>query len=179
MVAVQGSYSPDFRGGIGGGVWVGAVIGIDFGGSFDLPLVCRTPDRLRLPIRRYKVIGPDDETLPWDSRMEILPEGGGKTRPPVLNSPTVISWITAVVDEKFALVSISVVADACNCQALGTGRSRSRMRMEGRIWVDEWLGGRWDVTLSFFFIVLFGCATSGSMTEGQKLKDVHNGLLNV
>ena len=51
--------------------------------------------------------------------------------------------------------------------------------MEGGIWIDEWLGGRWDVTISLFFIVLFGCEISVSMTEVWKLKDIHDGLLKV
>ena len=45
--------------------------------------------------------------------------------------------------------------------------------------MDEWLGGRWDVTLSFFFIVSFVCAITGSTAEGQKIKDIYNGLLKV
>ena len=51
--------------------------------------------------------------------------------------------------------------------------------MEEGIWVDEWLGGRWDVTISFLFIVSFGCATTGSAAEGPKPKDTQNGLLKV
>ena len=45
--------------------------------------------------------------------------------------------------------------------------------------MDEWLRVGWDVNLSFFFIVLFGCTTPISMTEGTKLKDTQNGLLKV
>ena len=41
------------------------------------------------------------------------------------------------------------------------------------------MSGRWDVTISFFFIVSFVCAIPGSMTEGQKLKDIYNELLKV
>ena len=41
------------------------------------------------------------------------------------------------------------------------------------------MSGRWDVTLSFFLIVLFGCAILGSTTEGTKLMDIYNGLLKV
>ena len=37
--------------------------------------------------------------------------------------------------------------------------------------MDEWLGGRWYVTLYFVFNVWFGCATPGNTTEGQKLKN--------
>ena len=51
--------------------------------------------------------------------------------------------------------------------------------MEGEGWMDYWLGGIWDVTLSFFCIVSFGCATPISMTEGPKLKDTQNGPLKV
>ena len=64
-------------------------------------------------------------------------------------------------------------------QALRTGRSRRQTRMEGGIWVDEWLGGRWYVTLSFFFIVSFRCEINGSMIEEWKLKDIYNGLLKL
>ena len=45
--------------------------------------------------------------------------------------------------------------------------------------MDEWLGCRWYVTISFFCIVAFGCETPGSTTEGQKLTDTQNGLLKV
>ena len=45
--------------------------------------------------------------------------------------------------------------------------------------MDEWLGGKWDVTLSFYCTVSFACATPGSTTEGPKLKDIQNGLLEV
>ena len=31
----------------------------------------------------------------------------------------------------------------------------------------------------FFFILSFGCALPVSKTEGQKLKDIYNGLLKV
>ena len=41
------------------------------------------------------------------------------------------------------------------------------------------MSGRWDVILSFFFIVLFGCEIPISKTEGRKLKDMYNGLLKV
>ena len=64
-------------------------------------------------------------------------------------------------------------------QSIGTCRLRRRKRTEGGIWVDAWLGGRWDVTLYFFFIVSFGCAITSSTAEGQKLKYIYNGLLKV
>ena len=51
--------------------------------------------------------------------------------------------------------------------------------MGGGIWVDEWFGGRWVATLSFFLIVSFGCAIPGSTTEAQKLNHIHNVLLKV
>ena len=41
------------------------------------------------------------------------------------------------------------------------------------------MSGRWDVTLSFFFNVYFGCVISGSTIEGCKLKYIYNGLLKV
>ena len=42
--------------------------------------------------------------------------------------------------------------------------------------VDEWYMG---CNCTFFFIVSFGCATTGSKTEGRKLNDIYNGLLKV
>ena len=62
---------------------------------------------------------------------------------------------------------------------LEQGRLRRRKRMEGGIWMYEWMSGRWDVTLSFFFMVSVGCAILGSTTEGKKRKDIYNGLLKV
>ena len=41
------------------------------------------------------------------------------------------------------------------------------------------MSGRWGKNISFFFIVLFGCAIPIRMTGGQKIKDVYNGLLKV
>ena len=41
------------------------------------------------------------------------------------------------------------------------------------------MSGRWDITLFNSFIVLFGCVIPDSTTEGQKLKDIYNGLLEV
>ena len=41
------------------------------------------------------------------------------------------------------------------------------------------MSGRWDVTLSFFFIVSFVCAIPGSTKQGWKLKDIYNILLKV
>ena len=38
------------------------------------------------------------------------------------------------------------------------------------------MSGRWDITLSFLFIVSFGWAISGSKAEVRKLKDIYNGL---
>ena len=49
----------------------------------------------------------------------------------------------------------------------------------GEGWDIEWLGGRWEVTLSVVFIVLFGCATPGNMTEGYKLNNIQNVPLKV
>ena len=51
--------------------------------------------------------------------------------------------------------------------------------MEWGTWVDECLGGRWDVTIYFVFIMSFCCAIPENITEGQKYKNTHNGLLKV
>ena len=45
--------------------------------------------------------------------------------------------------------------------------------------MDEGLGGIWDVTLSFLFVVSFYCAIPENTTEGQKVNNIHNGLLKV
>ena len=40
----------------------------------------------------------------------------------------------------------------------------------GGMW--GYVGGRWSVTLSFLFIVLFGCATPDGAAEGWKIKKI-------
>ena len=60
--------------------------------------------------------------------------------------------------------------------ALGTGQLRRLTRMKGGF---GWMSGRWDVTLPIFFIVSFGFSIPVIMTEGQKIKDIYNGLLKV
>ena len=45
--------------------------------------------------------------------------------------------------------------------------------------MNEWLGGRWYVTLYFVSIVSFGYATPGNTTEVWKLKNISNGHLKV
>ena len=64
-------------------------------------------------------------------------------------------------------------------QYLITGRLKKRTRMEGNGCMDDCLGGRWDVTLYFSFIVSFGCSIPGSTTEGRKLKGIYIVLLKV
>ena len=41
------------------------------------------------------------------------------------------------------------------------------------------MSSRWDVTLSFFFIVSFGCAINIIKAEIRKRKDIYNELLKV
>ena len=80
--AVQGSYSLAFRGDSGDRVWVGTIIGINYGEGFDLQYGHPPPDRLRLTACGCKVVGTAYEPLPWGLRTEILPKVGKADTPP-------------------------------------------------------------------------------------------------
>ena len=69
-------------GGNGSGGWVRAVIGIDSGEDFNLPLGRHTSNFLCLPDRDCEVGGPANEVLPQGLRVEILTGLRGKGTPP-------------------------------------------------------------------------------------------------
>ena len=82
--------------------------------------------------------------------MDILSKGGGKTLPTYLGFFDGEIWDSCSdAEDNFSLISISVVVDVCRFQYLGTIHSKMWMRMEWGFWMDEWLGGRWDVNLYF------------------------------
>ena len=64
LYVVQELYSPAFRGGSSGGVWVETVIGIDSGEGFDLPSGRCPPNHLGLPEPSYDAVGPANKLLP-------------------------------------------------------------------------------------------------------------------
>ena len=94
--AVQGSYSPVFRGGSGVRFWVGAFIGIKYVEGFDLPSGYHTPGIFLLTFCGCKVSGPIDDPLSLGSRADILPKGGrADPPPPIPDSSTARSEIPA------------------------------------------------------------------------------------
>ena len=66
-------------------------------------------------------------------------------------------------------------------RSLGSRPSEQSALEGGQVWKGwfRWMSGRWDVTLSFFFIVSFDCEMPDSTNERQKNKDVYNGLFKV
>ena len=105
-------------------------------------------------------------SFPRSCMQRNCPEEGGHTPPPpILDYLMARYFIHFVAEEKFALIYITVVKNEQLLQNLGKGLSRMWTRTEWGIWVDESLGGKWDVTLSFFCIVSFVCSTPGITTE--------------
>ena len=83
--SVWGSYSPVFRRVIGGGVWVGAVIGVNSEGGVNILSARHTNKCFHLPAYVCEAVGPNDDPLSRWLRAEILPEGGGADpSPPIL-----------------------------------------------------------------------------------------------
>ena len=127
-----------------------------------------------------KEVGPTKEPLTRRFHMEILSKVGEARHlpPPVSNFLAARSRIpAAAAEEKFFFASIAVVSYDYLFQPPGTVCLIRRMRMEGGGLVDDCLVVRWDVTLSYLFIYLFGCATPVSTAKGWKLKDIHNIML--